>query len=351
MSGECGRRTGEDHRASSHGDKFRHIYVESKVLRLKRTERILAHFPKAEVIEIRHYKDVFNRRRQNPAVQHQHQNLIIAAKEGRLVYPGAPVCQSFGNAHFFYTSCVMNCVFDCEYCYLKGMYPSGNLVIFVNLEDIFEEVRGLLAKFPVYLCVSYDTDLMAVEGLTGYVEEWARFVRSNPGLSIEVRTKSRHLCTETLQQAAPGDGRVIYAVTLSPEEVIRAYEHGTGTLEGRLRAARSFMDAGFPVRLCFDPMIYMPGWEEIYDRMIRQASETIDFLRVRDFSVGSFRISETYLKPMRRALPRAAVVQYPFELTDGYYHYPAVLADRMELFMEHAIRFCAGDAEIFRWEE
>ena len=35
----------------------------------------------------------------------------------------------------------MNCVFDCEYCYLKGMYPSANLVVFVNLEDIFAEVE------------------------------------------------------------------------------------------------------------------------------------------------------------------------------------------------------------------
>ncbi len=351
MGGEYGTEANEEHRASMHGGKFRHIYVESRVLGLERTERMLARFPEAEVIEIRHYKDIFNRRRQDPAVQHKSQNLIIAAKEGRLVYPGAPVCQSFGNAHFFYTSCVMNCVFDCEYCYLKGMYPSGNLVIFVNLEDIFKEIRGLLSQFPVYLCVSYDTDLMAVEGLTGYVEEWARFVRDNPGLSIEVRTKSPRLCTEAIREAAPEDGRVIYALTLSPDEVIHSCEHGTGTLEGRLRAAQSFMDAGFPVRLCFDPMIYMPGWEEVYGRMIRRASEMIDFSRVRDFSVGSFRISETYLKPMRRVLPRAAVVQYPFELTGGYYRYPAALADRMELFMEYEIRLRAEDAEIFRWEE
>ncbi len=351
MSGEHGTETAKEQRVSSREEKFRHIYVERKVLGLERTEHILRHFPEAEVIVIRHYKDVFNRRRQNPELQHRNQNLIIAAKEGRLVYPGAPVCQSFGNEHFFYTSCIMNCVYDCEYCYLKGMYPSGNLVIFVNLEDIFAEVRALLARFPVYLCVSYDTDLMAVDGLTGYVEEWAEFVRDNPGLSIEVRTKSPRLCTEMLRKTGSGDGRLIYAATLSPDEVIRAYEHGTGTLDGRIRAARSFMDAGFPVRLCFDPMIYMPDWENIYGRMVRYASEHIDFTRVRDFSVGSFRISETYLKPMRRALPGAAVVQYPFELTDGYYHYPAVLADRMEKLLEREIRLRAGNAAIFRWEE
>ena len=52
---------------------------------------------------------------------------------------------------FDYTSCMMNCVFDCEYCYLKGMYPSGNVVLFVNLDDIFDEVYKLLQKHP---CIS-----------------------------------------------------------------------------------------------------------------------------------------------------------------------------------------------------
>lgn len=32
------------------------------------------------------------------------QNLILAAKHGELLYPGAPVCQNFGNEHFYYTS-------------------------------------------------------------------------------------------------------------------------------------------------------------------------------------------------------------------------------------------------------
>ena len=47
------------------------------------------------------------------------------------------------------------------------MYPSGNLVIFINIEDIFAELETLLAKHPVYLCVSYDTDLLALENIAG----------------------------------------------------------------------------------------------------------------------------------------------------------------------------------------
>lgn len=103
-------------------------------------------------------------------LQHGSKALIIARKDGQLLYEGAEVCQSFGNEYFYYTSCVMNCIYDCEYCYLKGMYPSGNLVIFINIEDIFAELETLLAKHPVYLCVSYDTDLLALENIAGFVK-------------------------------------------------------------------------------------------------------------------------------------------------------------------------------------
>ena len=107
---------------------FSHIYVEKAVCGHPRTERILKRFPDARVIVIDHYKDVFCRRGQDFILQQRSQKLILAANRGKLLYKGAAVCQSFGNENFYYTSCMMNCVYDCEYCYLKGMYPSGNMV-------------------------------------------------------------------------------------------------------------------------------------------------------------------------------------------------------------------------------
>lgn len=139
-----------------------------------RTKKILAKFPQAQVVWIDHYKDVFCRRGQDYLRQHRAQSLILAAKQGTLIYPGAPVCQNFGNSYFYYTSCVMNCIYDCEYCYLKGMYPSAHLVIFVNLEVIFAEVKKIIAQHEMYLCVSYDTDLLELEEITGYAGEWVQ---------------------------------------------------------------------------------------------------------------------------------------------------------------------------------
>lgn len=118
-----------------------------------RTKQILEKLNNTTVIEIDHYKDVFCRKKQSISAQSNAKALILAENTSGCIYEGAPVCQSFGNENFYYCSCMMNCIFDCEYCYLKGMYPSGNLVVFVNLEDILRSLKHFWRKKHISLRV------------------------------------------------------------------------------------------------------------------------------------------------------------------------------------------------------
>jgi spore photoproduct lyase len=326
---------------------FSHVYVEKKVRSHTRTVEILAKLPHAQVVEIDHYKDVFCRSGQDSIRQHKAQSLIIAAKEGELLYEGAPVCQSFGNPYFYYTSCIMNCVYDCEYCYLKGMYASANMVVFINLEDIFAELEKLLARHPVYLCVSYDTDLMAVDYLTGYVPEWIHFAKLHKDLKLELRTKSANI---NLLEKLDANPNVIFAFTLSPQAVIEACEHGTPPLHSRIACAKKAVEMGFCVRLCFDPMLYCPDWKSQYESMLEEIFQTLDFDAIVDVSVGSFRVSQDYLKKMRRQEPYSSVVQFPYENDGGVYHYPTELMNTMEAFLVGKIVQKLPQEKIFRWK-
>lgn len=344
--------TGHNHdpivRETGQSTMFSHIYVEAAVRNHPRTQRILQQFLKAQVISITHYKDVFCRKGQQVHLQHGSKALIIARKDGQLLYEGAEVCQSFGNEYFYYTSCVMNCIYDCEYCYLKGMYPSGNLVIFINIEDIFAELETLLAKHPVYLCVSYDTDLLALEDIAGFVKKWAEFTVEHPKLRIEIRTK----CARTdLWKELPVCDRVIYAFTLSPEEITVCYEHGTPTLAARVASVKLAGKMGHPVRLCFDPMIYYPHYKEVYRRMLGKVFAQIDTEHIVDVSMGSFRISKDYLKNMRRHDVLSPVVQFPYENIDGVYQYPDKLRQEMEGFLHKELCKYVEEEHIFCWDQ
>ena len=343
--------------------KYMRIYIEEQLLNdnkyAARIQRVTAYYKGAGIIPIRHYKDVFNRPRQNRALQKKDKAIILAKKPGQLVYPGAKVCQDFGNEHFYYTSVVMNCPFDCEYCYLQGMYPSGYMVIFLNIEDVFAEVEELLKKHPVYLCISYDTDLLAIEHLTGYVSMWEEFLKTHEGLTIEVRTKAYHgdgSCDSVTGNTTDyGNGitgtvpmmRMIHAFTLSPDEVIREAEHGTPPLSVRLRGAREAMEKGYPVRFCFDPLLFIPDFENVYGRMIDEVKKEIDLSKVKDVSIGTFRMPKEYLKPIKKQRPESKIVQYPFQTIYGICGYPKNIDDKMVQFIQQKLSPEVSSDKIF----
>ncbi|WP_455031811.1 spore photoproduct lyase family protein [Oribacterium sp.] len=336
-------------------EHFQHIYVEEALLQSSDVERILRKFPKAKVIPIRHYKDVFNRKKQGRLAQSHSRKLILAKKEGQRLYDGAVVCQDFSESHFCYTSLLMNCPFHCAYCYLQGMYPSSNLVMFLNLEDYFSDCRKWIAeKGSLYLCISYDTDLLAMEGIYPYVEEFARFLNQENALRIEVRTKAggeglwRKM--QRLPLSSDARKRMIFAFTLSPEEIVEEAEEGTARLSSRIFAIQKALEEGYLVRLCFDPMVYHPRWKALYSDLLQEVFEKIPMEQIHDCSLGSFRISESYLKAMGKALPNSPHTQFPYENTGGYYHYPKELMEEMEGFLYSRLQEKLPKEKIFRWD-
>ena len=303
---------------------FSHIYVESEIRSDPRTEGILARFPDSHVILVQRGSDVFNRPRQSFSAQKKSRSLILARKHGTLFYHGAPVCHSFHASRFFYTTTAVGCLFDCEYCWLKGIYASASLMIFINQEDYFRELEELLKDGSLFLSLSYETDLFAIEELTGHIHAWASFAREHPDLVLEIRTKSSRTDLFRCFENCPN---VIVAYTLSPQSVITAFEHHTPSLSKRIQAVRKALAEGCTVRLCLDPLIKVNGWRKDYEALTDTLHQEIDLSRIKDVSIGSYRQSEPYQRRMRKRFPYSAVIQYPYETEDGY----CVYSDHREI--------------------
>ena len=327
---------------------FSTIYIEKGLEEHPLVQEITSRFPASNQISISHYKDVFNRSHQNSILQKHAPSLILAAKHGTLLYPGAAVCQSFGNTHFYYTSCSMNCPYDCEYCYLQGMYPSAHLILFVNIEDYFTELTELLQKHPVYLCASYDTDLLALSHLSHLAVKWSQFVKEQPDLTVELRTKSANMAAlRTLSVSE----RLILAWTLSPDCVIESWEHKTPSLTARLKAARLAKDLGFLVRLCFDPLLYFPNYKEAYETMLEQVFIYFKPEELYDVSIGVFRCSKDFIKLMRKNRPASALLQYPYENEQGVYHYGTQRSEELlQTIKQLLLSYGVPEEKIFLWE-
>ncbi|MCR4672643.1 MAG: radical SAM protein [Lachnospiraceae bacterium] len=336
-----------DHNTAGPARKISRICVEKDALKYPLTGRILEKLGSEgeDPQEIESYKDVFYNK--SGYSNETGRRLILAVRRDKLIMEGSGFCQDFGNSNFYYASCAMNCIYDCEYCYLKGMYPSDDLVIFVNIEDYFEKLREMLAGHPVYLCISYDTDLAALEYLTGFISKWNSFAAENNNLTLEVRSKS---AAGRLWDNAPLEN-VIYAFTLSPDIICRMYEKAAPGLSARLSCIKEGLEKGFRVRVCFDPLLAIPDWEEEYGSVIDMLGEEPYRSGLYDLSCGTFRISSAYLKNMRKRFRSSTVCQYPYELKEGAYSYGEELSRRMSAFVKERLKDYFPEDRIYVWNE
>ena len=77
--------------------KFSHIYIEKQVENLSLSKLIISKFNHSKIIKIDHYKDIFNRVRQDFQVQKKAMNLILARKTEPLLYPASDMVQDYKN--------------------------------------------------------------------------------------------------------------------------------------------------------------------------------------------------------------------------------------------------------------
>ena len=322
---------------------FSHIYVEDAARNYPLTDAVLARFKKAHVISISNYKEVFNRPRQEWSHQRESLKLVLAERRDQFVYPGSSFVPSFDHARFFYTTPILNCIYGCEYCYLQGMFPSANMVAFVNQSHFVTEASSALGSGPAYLCVSYDTDLLAVEDLFGYTRTWIEWSRTRPDVTVEIRTKSANF--RAIADLTPSPN-VIMAWTLSPQHVTETYEHRTPSLAARLSAIKDAQQRGWRVRLCMDPVLRVQEWQRHYGSMIEQTFSTIDAEKLCDISVGIFRINGSYLRDMQERNPRSKLVTYPYAVECGSASYAQSERREMVEFVSESLRRHVSEEKI-----
>ena len=168
------------------------VYVEHHLREHPRVRSILKRFHRATVIDVEHYGEVFNVKQQDFRVQKQRPALILAAKNNRKVLP-SPSGFGVGGDENYYFSHLLNCIYDCRYCFLQGMYRSANYVLFVNYEDFEDEIVSIVrensSRSP-YFFSGYDSDSLALEDVSQFTEHFLPIFEKYEHATLELRTKS-----------------------------------------------------------------------------------------------------------------------------------------------------------------
>lgn len=286
---------------------FSHIYVEAGAKFYPLTESVLKRFPKAQIVPIENYKSVFNRRRQNWAAQKSSPKLILAVKAAPLIHAATDLIGNSDGKEIYYCAQLLNCIYDCQYCYLQGLYQSANMVLFVNSADFHSAARVKLLEHPYRLAISYDSDLLALEGLFPLCKEWIEICAAEPNLELEIRTKSVNIAALNAISPSPN---VILAWTLSPDLIAKRFETGAPSLAARLEAIRKVQTQGWRIKLCFDPILWVENWSEIYTPFFEEVRSELSNVKIDSVNVGSFRMNPEHLRTLREIRPGAEFIRH-----------------------------------------
>lgn len=276
------------------------IYLEKSIVDHPRSRQIVKSFPLAQIIVIDHYGEIFNRNNQSFRIQKSNPGLILAEKKNKKVLPVPKGLEM--NKPSYYFSHMLNCLYDCRYCFLQGMFKSANYIVFVNYEDFHKEILQTAERNRggAFFFSGYDCDSLAMEPVTNFAKSFLPVFDTIQSSTLELRTKSTQI-RSLLEIGALNN--VICSFSINPQEIIELFEDKTPRLESRINSIQKLSFAGWRIGLRFDPIIATNNFKEVYESCFRKIFKTIAKENIDSISLGTFRLSSAQYKRMHKDRP------------------------------------------------
>ncbi len=288
--------------------KVHTVYIENDLRNHSIVQKAMQKNPSPIFID--RYTQIFNRNNQNFRLQKRAPCLIFAKKRNHFLHP-IPKGYGIGRSNNYYFSHVLNCPFDCTYCFLQGLYRSAHFVVFVNYEDFQQAIEKQIAfEENITFFSGYDGDSLALESVTGFVEAFLPFFAKHPNVEFEIRTKSIRLLPLLNAQPLPN---VVIAYSLNPEKITKQMEDKTPPFSKRLEALKKLQQLGWTVALRFDPILPLGNWQPLYLECFLKTFGTLDRQKIHSVTLGNFRLPKTLFKRMEKIcdnsfLPRCQTI-------------------------------------------
>lgn len=308
------------------------IYVEQDIIEHKQVQKILKRFKNKNVTLCQHYGEIFNRKQQNFRQQKENPALILAQKKGNRVL-ATPANFGFADKQNFYFSHLLNCPFDCRYCFLQGMYSSAHYVLFVNYADFAADISDTIAASSIECCFfsGYDADSIAYDPISQFTDYFIPFFQQRPNATLELRTKSANLKCLLKHSASPN---IVLAMSLTPETISRAVEHKVAPLERRLTALQQAANHGYPIGLRLDPLIDASNFKMLYSELIKMIMQYIRSDQIHSVSIGPLRFPQKMHQKIHQLYPEDKLLNLPLSKQDKILSY----ATERQAEMQHIVQ-------------
>ena len=230
--------------------------------------------------------------------------LFLARDRGRAFKPfpnpeGAISCE-FHSLHL-----MEGCDLECSYCILQAYLTNPLLTVYVNVEEILENLQNFLDAHPdqkFRIGTGQLADSLSLDPLTAHTEILVPFFARQKNAVLELKTKSVNI--ERLAKL-DSNGRTIVSWSMNTKRIQREEEHKCASIEERLEAAGKCIDWGYRVGFHFDPLIDYENCEEEYEQLLREIFSKVQPDKIAWLSLGSLRFMPELKSIMEKRFPKS----------------------------------------------
>jgi len=283
---------------------FSQIFVEKELSSHPQVEIILKKLNSLPVHWIDRYDDYWGKFKKPYLHKRDSLSLFLANKKGQLVKK-TPDAYGINRGEHYYFIHAFNCIYECQYCYLQGHFKTPDIVLFLNHQDILNEMQTIVnqSQDEVWFHAGEYSDSLALTHLTGELPLYFDFFKKNQHAFLELRSKSVNTKELVKLEAL---SNVVVSFSLSPENIAREIDLKTPSLKSRLKTMEELKTLGFKLGIHFDPIIINPSVLDHYQDLINQMKER-DLLDTEYISLGVVRFTENVYHEVKNNYPESII--------------------------------------------
>lgn len=234
-----------------------------------------------------------------------------------------------------------NCNLGCEYCYLKFAKTPNIPVIYQNYDKLEQEIEFLFSNSKeklFYFNLGETTDSLLTEKHFEILQKILEILsikskKFNKFCFIELRTKTNNIL-KLNKNFSFSNAKIIYAVSLSPNETIEKFEHNTTTFEERIKTLKFVETYDFFLGIRLEPIIIYPVYEikyesvvksiknliDRYKNLIKTSFEILNFKKLHSITMSTLRLTKKQFKILKDKKSQLCFFEM-FLCSDGKYRY------------------------------
>ncbi len=285
--------------------------------------------------------------------------ILLSESRGQIFKPCPGTSEEYICCNYWVLNESLNCPFNCSYCILQYYLNNPYLTVYTNIDTMIQQIRDKMAQEPrrfFRIGTGELADSLALNEEGRFAQPLIDFAAKTPNMILELKTKSGQIDSLLTKHHR---GKTILAWSINPPAIVKGEEHGTATLDQRLKAIERARDAGYKLAFHFDPLLYYPQWERDYEKTIQKLFRVAPVSAIAWISVGSLRYPPDMTEKIRSRFPETHLTDAEMiRGMDGKMRYFKPLRIRMYRHIVQLIRkygdpgvflyFCMEDPETWK---